>query len=305
MFDLVYFDISGKCNARCPWCQTGVLNLHKKPLKGGFIDVETFAAAIEYMLKMGIIGLSTQVDLYNWGEPFLNPQFKEIIRFMSTTNVQFGLSTNCSKLTTFEEPHLQTNLKRVLFSMCGFSQASYDRIHGFDFDTVRSNIVTMVHNFRECGFHQEACIPFHLYQFNLDEIRPAYQFGLEHQIGLYPYYALFNDFDMTMDYLCGTMPYEQLKEVSQELVLFYVKDYIANMPHNYRCPQYDILTLDEHCNVLTCCFVEKYAEEYVLGSIFDLTLEEINASRIQPICKRCLTTGASYWVHNAYFKPPV
>ncbi|HUT03292.1 MAG TPA: hypothetical protein VM163_05315 [bacterium] len=305
MFDLVYFDISGKCNARCPWCQTGVLNLNKKPLKGGHIDVKTFARAIEYMLKMGIIGQSTLVDLYNWGEPFLNPQFKEIIHFMSTTNVQFGLSTNCSILITFDRPDLLVNLKRVLFSMCGFSQASYDRIHGFNFETVKRNIVTMVDNFRQCGFHQEASIPFHLYQFNLDEMRPAHEFGLKHEIGLYPYYALFNGFDMTMDYLCGSMPYKQLKKVSEELVLFYVQDLIAKMPEAYRCPQYDILTLDEHCNVLTCCFVEKYVEKFVLGSIFDLTLEEINASRMQPVCKKCISTGASYWVHNGYYKSPL
>ncbi len=102
-----------------------------------------------------------------------------------------------------------------------------------------------------------------------------------------------------MNYLSSKMPREQLERASRELVLSYVKDLIAQMPHDYKCPQHSMSTLDEECNLLPCCIVGTDVGKYGLGNLFDLSPEEIRSLKTyQPFCKGCLSTGACYLVHN-------
>jgi MoaA/NifB/PqqE/SkfB family radical SAM enzyme len=149
MFYYVNFEISGKCNANFEYCVSG-----KKSISGSFqqknssfIDLERFKSAINYMLKNELIGTDSTVGLYNWGEPFLHPKFKEILSFLNMKGVNYALSTNASKLIEFENFDLK-NLKKITFSMPGFSQESYDLIHGFKFERIKSNIKKMLINYR-------------------------------------------------------------------------------------------------------------------------------------------------------------
>jgi len=295
MFSLAYFEISGVCNACCPWCQAGA---SERPDKDAFIPVKLFAEAIEYMLRHAIIGHETQVGLYNWGEPFLHPQLKEITTILSLADVQFGLSTNASVLTTFDEPDALRNLQRLSFSMCGFSQASYDRIQGLGFEAAKRNIATMIANFRDHGFREEAQLAFHVYRFNQREIGPAREFCEQYGIVFRPYYALLDGRDMMIEYLTNAMPPEQMTRATEDLELGYVPELVAQMPGGYVCPQYSRLTIDERCAVRTCCLTRPYDPER-LGYLFDMTCDQINAARRQPGCEQCLKSGAAYWIHEA------
>ena len=101
MFRRVWFDISGSCNGQCPWCQTGLKNRLRRPAHGGFVAPDDFARAIDYMLRQGMITHNSPIELYNFGEPSLHPQFNAIIAWLNTTGLRFGLSTNGSRVRTF------------------------------------------------------------------------------------------------------------------------------------------------------------------------------------------------------------
>jgi len=299
MFKQIYFEISGKCNGRCPWCHTGIRNLRQSPSRGSFIGPDKFARAIEYMLEEGIIGNNTLIVLLNWGEPFLNPSIKDIVHFLHEAHLSFRLSTNASTVVEFEGSDLMGGLELLRFSMPGFSQLSYDRIHGFNFEMIKSNITRILTNLRECGFRGEAQLAYHIYQFNQDELEPACQFASQHRINLLAYYAFLADFDVCMNYLSSKMPRELLERASRELVLSHVKDLVAQMPQDYQCPENSMLTLNEECDLLPCCFVGTDVRKYGLGNLFGLSLEEIRSLKThQPFCKDCLSTGACYLVHN-------
>ena len=50
-FDRIYFEISGVCNGKCPYCLSG---LHKRP-GGRFIESERFEKALDVICENGLL----------------------------------------------------------------------------------------------------------------------------------------------------------------------------------------------------------------------------------------------------------
>jgi MoaA/NifB/PqqE/SkfB family radical SAM enzyme len=151
MFNPIFFEISGRCNAHCHWCYTGIANKNNQP-KGNFVDFDEFVTSINYMVAHGIIQSNSTVFLYNWGEPFLHPKFEKIISFLNSKGVKYGLSTNGSSPAHFKHNEDLRGLVHLRFSMCGFSQASYSKIYGFSFEKIKQNIINILNDFRNRGF---------------------------------------------------------------------------------------------------------------------------------------------------------
>lgn len=293
MFNRVHFEISGICNARCYWCQTGYKN-RDKTATGKFVNFNEFKKAIYYLRDENFIGENSIIALYSWGEPFIYPRFKEIIRFLNSENIKFELSTNASKLILFEENNILRNLQYITISMPGFSQDSYDKIHGFKFDVIKENITKIVKNFRDMGFGGQFLIAYHIYQFNMDEIPEAMKFAAENGISIVPSFAYINDFERFKKYLKSELSNTELKKAGEQLFLYYYNDTLKNMPLDYICPQYDILSLDENCNAITCC-----GDSTSIGKIFDLKPQQINPIRMKSdVCIECNKIGQSYLANN-------
>ncbi len=294
MFKQVYFEISGACNARCPFCVTGA---GRRP-QGRFIAPELFARALDRLLERGLIEAQTEIFLFNWGEPFLHPDLEKILACLNSRRVHFSLSTNASLYREFS-PAMISNLQELSFSLPGFSQASYDRIHGFNFSTVKENIRRFADRLRQLDYGGRSQVFFHIYQFNLDEIAPARAFTRELGMEFFPYYAFIADYDRAKAYLQERLKVAELKELGENLLLADMADKVRRVPSTYRCPQYEILVLDEEVNILTCCYLPKGHAGYSCGSLFDDDLEACLAQRQnQPECAFCLTSGLSYLVHH-------
>ena len=294
MFNRIYFEISGICNGRCLWCQTGKRNINKTST-GKFVDFDEFKRAIFYLRENGFIGPNTEIALYNWGEPFLHPKFKEIIKFLNTENLKILLSTNCSKVVLFEEYGILSNLRFIILSMPGFSQRSYDKIHGFNFENIVNNIVKITQNFRSVGFKGRFLLALHVYQFNLNEIQPAAEFAKQNQIHFMPSLANINDMERQLKYLNSELEYSDLKKATQELFYFYLTDEAIEerkkqRPNDYVCHQYDKLNIDENCNVITCC-----GDNTCMDKIFNVKANEVNKWRTDGrACTVCRKAGMDY-----------
>ncbi|MFC2067695.1 radical SAM protein [Chloroflexota bacterium] len=175
-YDLVYFEIVGFCNAKCPWCITGNKSLNEIIYPSQFIKVDDFENAINYLLDNGFIcSGESRIDLYSWGEPMLHPELGKILNILSKNNINYGISTNASKVVDLNRDIL-TNLCELKFSMPGFSQSSYDRIHGFNFKKILKNIEALVNNIKKEGSISKFTMSYHLYQFNIGEIKAAVEF---------------------------------------------------------------------------------------------------------------------------------
>lgn len=299
-YDLVVFEIVGFCNAKCPWCITGNRSINESSYPSKFIQVNDFENAINTLLEGNII-CPGECFMYlcSWGEPMLHPELNMILRILNKNNIYFALSTNASKIVHFDNDVLE-NLYELRFSMPGFSQSSYDRIHGFSFDRILRNIYMLIENIEKEGASVHLTMAYHLYQFNIGEIGAAAKFCKENGIEFAPYVAYLNDFNLLRSYVDKSISQELLGKMSKDLLLYYVDELIAKAPKNYECPQFNFLAIDEYCNVLTCCLLPKDHPEYSLGNIFALSYNEIQkGKRSQSVCIDCIKSGISYWVHNS------
>jgi MoaA/NifB/PqqE/SkfB family radical SAM enzyme len=239
------------------------------------------------------------VGLYSWGEPILHPDLNGIAQAIARRGLFAGLSTNASKKTSFTDS--TAHFRQMIFSMPGWSQASYDKVHGLKFDRIVSNMEASIANMRHRGYDGRISLSFHTYQFNIVEELPlARDWCIKNGVVFEAYAAYINDYEPNIEYRKGTLSREKLDEISKQLFLHYVDDLVASQPKDWVCPQWDkILTLNHRSEVLLCCVLPEGNDSYSLGSIFDLSKQQILFSKTtDKECTTCLETGVAYWAHN-------
>lgn len=293
VFKSIFFDISGKCQAKCPHCCTGNRSLQSYTSR--FIPLDEFTRAIDRLLNISLADSTTQFELYNWGEPFLHPKLTDLLRVLSERSLRYRISTNGGKYRSLP-PYLTKNMTQLTITLPGFSQASYDRVHGFDFKKILENI----NRFRNDIGEKRLRITYLVHQFNLDEIRKANEYFSRQKIRLTPTIAYLNDYNLSRDYLKGTLDPQILARIGKDLLLWYVDELLKQRPTGYSCPQFSILAVDEFCRVLTCCQVPKGHPDYSLGSLFDMTAEQILIEKKRRhVCGECQKLGIDYWIHTS------
>lgn len=106
------------CNLRCPECPTGLRALHRP---SGFIDMDTYRRIIDELARHAIF-----LTLYFQGEPYLHPQFEELVEYAVGRGLYVTTSTNGHYLT--EERAVRTvrsGLHRLIVSIDGITQETY------------------------------------------------------------------------------------------------------------------------------------------------------------------------------------
>jgi MoaA/NifB/PqqE/SkfB family radical SAM enzyme len=297
VFECVYFDIIGGCNAKCPFCVTARTTFGRKIES---ISVVTFERVIDRLFALEVIDKSTVINLFNWGEPILHPDLNGILSVLNQRGLRAGISTNGSKKTNFDVS--TRGFEHFTFSVPGWSQASYDKIHGLRFDRIISNIDATIGNMRSTGFEKDFHLSYHVYQFNaFDELRAAQEWCAERGIKFQPYYAFVNDYQPAKDLLKNALPQKTKDEFSRKLFLHYIDDLVKEKPADWACPQWDErLTLTHTGDVLLCCVVPDAHPAGNLGSVFDLSREQLlSRKKSSKECTDCLDCGVAYWVHNA------
>ena len=175
----IYMDVTNKCNAMCKYCKTGQANLcgASREAPPYYMTRAEFERLHRHLLDHNIITPDCIYRIYNWYEPSLNPHLPDLFNYMREVGIRLDMSTNAGKAIDFSRVESCENWYGILFSMPGFSQSSYDRIHGFDFEKVKANIRATMEAIRARGFHGYAMINYHLYQFNIGEVRAAKAFA--------------------------------------------------------------------------------------------------------------------------------
>lgn len=130
----VIIDPINMCNLKCPLCPTGSDKLN---YPRGRISIEQFKLIIERMPSL------KSISLYNWGEPFLNSEIFEIIKYAENKKIATMIHSNFSlkKDDGFFKKIIDSGLNQLIISLDGASQESYEKYRkGGNFELVINNL---------------------------------------------------------------------------------------------------------------------------------------------------------------------
>lgn len=106
------------CNLRCPECPSGLRSFTRPT---GMLEYELFKNIIDQSKDT-----LTYMHLYFQGEPFLHPQFLDMIRYADESGVFTATSTNAHYISEKNVNQIiESGLKNLIVSMDGISQEVY------------------------------------------------------------------------------------------------------------------------------------------------------------------------------------
>lgn len=164
-------DPASVCNLRCPFCPTGAgFGTFERTI----MTPERFSAITSH-LRCDLI---QRVELYNWGEPLLNPHIFDFIRFFSERQAEIELSSNFSHREyddSFLDELVGSGLTTLVVSIDGASQEAYGkyRIRG-DFERIIRNLKRLAAVKRALGSeHPRVVYKMLLNRFNQHQVADA------------------------------------------------------------------------------------------------------------------------------------
>ena len=301
-FSEIYFDIVDYCNAKCPYCHSGANRLQQH--SGRWIRPDIFKAVLAKLSDKRLIGTDTIIRLYNWGEPFLHPAINTLVDCLNGSGLKYALSTNGSIMPVIDKDFVR-NLDHIIFSMPGFSRQSYARINGLKFQDVLNNIHNITKGCRKSGLKGYFVIFYHVYKFNVDELKKCEYFADANGIIFRPYYAFLNHWWILQKFLQNKLPVIEHSRIENDLFgIENIKNKIRQSPKNYRCPQSDFLIIDAGGNIGVCCQLASDNKDYLCGNILEQEAAEILRNRQnRQICKECIASGLAYYINNSFLRP--
>ncbi|MBF0606372.1 MAG: radical SAM protein [Candidatus Magnetobacterium sp. LHC-1] len=120
---ILKLETTNMCNLSCAYCYDG----RRAPLEGerpyGKMSLDGFKQLIDelapYLFK---------INLYGFGEPFLDPRCIDMIAYATKRNVGVGVSSNMNFVDdTLARKIVQSGLEVLIFSCHGITQESYRR----------------------------------------------------------------------------------------------------------------------------------------------------------------------------------
>lgn len=151
----ISFEPTTSCNLRCPECPSG-LRAFTRPT--GMLQKNFFRDTIDDIYKDLLY-----LIFYFQGEPFLNPDFLEMVRYASSKKIYTATSTNAHYLTDENaRKTVESGLDRLIISIDGSTQETYKQYRvGGNIDKVLAGAARIVKWKKEL----KSKTPFVVFQF--------------------------------------------------------------------------------------------------------------------------------------------
>jgi radical SAM protein with 4Fe4S-binding SPASM domain len=272
------------CNLRCRFCHTaaGTGTLAKE-----LLTPETFARLVPNLPLDSLF----EANLFNWGEPLLNPHLNDYIRFFADRGIQVVIHANFSA-QDYDEAHLEalvrSGLTHFVASVDGASQETYGAYRvGGDFERVIRNLGRLVQTRNRLG-SQTPRISYKMIlnrinQHELEEARRlAESLGAE--------FLLQEEFGMPEEFR-EEWTSDRVREKYGAVPVTSV-DMSAKSPVSTECRQmWDTLVVNANGDVHACCQVHRPG--CALGNLTRERFEEVwNNEKMQCLRKFVLDARA-------------
>lgn len=285
-------DVVGTCNLRCTTCPVG--NFQRSDFSGalrtkGFMPVERFRHILDK-----IISESQERDhqpwvfLYNWGEPFLHPDFPELIKLLKERGIEYGVSSNLSSDIDFT-PILDFPPEHFRISLSGSSQITYERNHkAGSLHLVKSNLYKLAHLIRKKRVELMPTIAYILFRDNLFEAFEFAKLSQELAFHFHPNLGYLMPLEKMLQ-LTFAQPSQEDRSTLERLLISPAELMaIGAFDTNRNCSLLaDEIVINHDGSVAQCCAV--YDPAYFVASDFLQTpLAELQKIREQAsVCTTC------------------
>lgn len=114
------FEPTTSCNLRCPECPSGLRSFTRPT---GMLEQERFEAVIDELAAT-----LWYLTFYFQGEPYLHPQFLDMVRYASSRGIYTATSTNAHYLSPEKAREtVASGLDRLIISIDGTTQETYEQ----------------------------------------------------------------------------------------------------------------------------------------------------------------------------------
>src|SRR5512141_1894141 len=135
--EIVQIESTNICNAKCVFCPRD--DMHRRQ---GVMSMDLFKKVVDECAALGI----THVRVHNYGEPFLDRQLVEKVRYAKSRGIaEVGMISNGSLITEeIARGMIDAGLDAINISVDASGKETFERtrVH-LDYDTVIGNIRTL------------------------------------------------------------------------------------------------------------------------------------------------------------------
>jgi radical SAM protein with 4Fe4S-binding SPASM domain len=290
------FEPTTSCNLRCPECPSGLRNFTRPT---GMLQNDIFRKVIDELHETLLY-----LIFYFQGEPYLHPQFLDLVRYASQKGIYTATSTNAHYLHDQNaRKTVESGLDRLIISIDGTTQETYQayRVGG-----KLEKVIEGTKNIIRWKKELKSSTPHVIFQFlvvqpNQHQIAAVRKLAKElgvNEVGLKT--AQIYDYESGSDLMPTIDKYSRYKLGTDSK--YQIKNGLAN--HCWKMWHSCVITWDGL--VVPCCF-DKDAH-HRLGNVSDTTFAEVwqsaayqdfrqtllrSRSKIE-MCKNC-TEGTKVW----------
>lgn len=164
------------CNLKCPLCPVPS-HLHRPT---GHMTMDTYTGVID-----SIAGYAKKIDLWNFGEPFLNPDMFGMIKYAEDRRIKVRVSTNSTFLSDEEIAKVfWSDLSSIIVCLDGASKETHERYRiGSEFEKVVDGIRRLARKKRALGRSRPFIrLQFLVFSYNEHEIDDIIALAEEMQV---------------------------------------------------------------------------------------------------------------------------
>lgn len=251
------------CNLRCPECPSGLRSFTRPT---GMLDPELFRNTMD-QLKSSL----SYLLFYFQGEPYLHPDFLDLVKIASSNGIYTATSTNAHYLDEENaRKTVESGLDRLIISIDGTTQDTYSSYRvGGKLDKVLEGAKNIVHWKKKLG----SSTPHTIFQFlvvkpNEHQMQDVLRLGKEIGVDEVAFKtAQIYDYEDGSELIPENDRYSRYRKGSDGK--YRVKNRLLN--HCWKLWHSCVITWDG--KVVPCCF-DKDAE-YVMGDLKEQSFQEI------------------------------
>jgi MoaA/NifB/PqqE/SkfB family radical SAM enzyme len=282
-------DVSGTCNLKCLACPRATHAPNERKL--GFMSLAKFRDVLDKIVaESPFVG---NVQLYQWGEPVMNPDLPDMIEYARSKGVNCAISSNLNARVDYARI-IAARPEWLRISASGWGE-DYETTHTKGKWPVFLENLHKVATLR--GEHypeMKVEVYYHLYKHSVGDglekfKRLCGELGLE----LHPVYAYLVSLDDVLGYCEGTPLPPPAQKASELLLLDLEKGIeIARKYAHLPCDALRCININWDGSVSTCMMYYYPKANVITPDYLEMPLAEIQSRRYaSDLCVRCTAHG--------------